>query len=170
MNQTQACVIAPAGPLPPSLPASSEAQKQESSSRFGRVWSSLKGMPGQVKKWAKGIKRETTALYYAYKDPKCPTVAKVVAIATVAYALSPIDLIPDFIPVVGYLDDAILVPAGILLAKKLIPASIMEEARNKVQAGEKLPKNKAAAACIIGIWAGGAAWSLYKAGQWLHLV
>lgn len=156
-------------PPPLSLPPSAEVTAQTVSSKTGRVWSYITGMPGQIKKWAKGIKKETTALYYAYKDPRCPTSAKVVAIATVAYALSPIDLIPDFIPVLGYLDDAILVPAGLILAKKLMPAEVMEDARKKVQAGEKLPKNKAAAACIIGLWAGGAAWGMYKTGKWLNL-
>ncbi len=71
-------------------------------------------------------------VYFAVKDARTPWYAKAVAICTVAYALSPIDLIPDFIPVIGYLDDLIIVPAGIALAIRLIPAEVLEEAREKV--------------------------------------
>ena len=78
------------------------------------------------------LKNETLAVYIAAKDPRTPWYAKAIAIYTVAYALSPIDLIPDFIPVLGYLDDIIIVPAGIALAIRLIPAEVLEEARSKV--------------------------------------
>ena len=108
----------------------------------------------KAKTWAKALKREVIVLNHAYYDPRCPMAAKVVAVATIAYALSPIDLIPDCIPVLGQLDDLIIVPLGIALAIKLIPKEVMDDARKKVVLeGEKLPKNKAAAVCIIGIWA-----------------
>jgi uncharacterized membrane protein YkvA (DUF1232 family) len=111
----------------------------------------------QVKSWAKTLKREVIVLNHAYHDPRCPLAAKVVAVATIAYALSPIDLIPDFIPVLGQLDDLILVPAGLYLAIKLIPKEVIDDARKKVVIeGEKLPKNKAAAVCVVGIWAASA--------------
>ncbi|MBX4420846.1 DUF1232 domain-containing protein, partial [Mycobacterium tuberculosis] len=73
-----------------------------------------------IKQWARRIKRDVVALWIAARDPRTPTLAKVIAGFVAAYALSPIDLIPDFIPVVGYLDDLLIVPAGILLAIKLI--------------------------------------------------
>ncbi len=78
---------------------------------------------------ARVLKREVTALGLAVQDPRTPWYARVLAVAVIAYALSPIDLIPDFIPVLGYLDDLILVPAGIALVIRLIPAEVMAEAR-----------------------------------------
>lgn len=118
----------------------------ESHSCFNRVYNT-------VKSWAKTLKREVIVLNHAYHDPRCPTAAKVVAVATIAYALSPIDLIPDFIPVLGQLDDLIIVPAGIALSIKLIPKEVIDDARKKVVIeGEKLPKNKVAGACVIGTW------------------
>jgi uncharacterized membrane protein YkvA (DUF1232 family) len=82
---------------------------------------------------AEDLKKETYALYLAYRDPRVPWYAKAVAAATVAYAVSPIDLIPDFIPVIGYLDDLVLVPLGIALSVRLIPADIMKECRQKAR-------------------------------------
>src|SRR5262245_26882301 len=83
---------------------------------------------------ARQIKRDTLALYLACRDPRTPWYAKAFAAAIVAYALSPIDLIPDFIPILGYLDDLIIIPGGLLLALKMIPAPVMEDCR--VQAAE----------------------------------
>ena len=107
-----------------------------------------------LKKRANTLKRETYALYLAYNDPRVPWYAKVVYACTVGYALSPIDLIPDFIPVLGYLDDLIIVPAGLTLAKKLIPEEVMSQCRSKaeMQMNQKEPKNYVAAAIIIAIW------------------
>lgn len=108
----------------------------------------------RVKGWAKALKRDVIALNHAYNDPRCPTSAKIVAVATLLYAASPIDLIPDFIPVLGQLDDLIIVPAGIWLSIKLIPPEVWEDARRKVVLeGEKLPKNYVVGACVVGIWA-----------------
>jgi uncharacterized membrane protein YkvA (DUF1232 family) len=86
-------------------------------------------MLDKLKSRARALKIETYAIYLAARHPRTPWYAKAIAFGTVAYALSPIDLIPDFIPVIGYLDDLILVPAGIALALKMIPAEVMEEAR-----------------------------------------
>lgn len=83
----------------------------------------------KTKKWARTVKRDVLALWLAARDHRTPCYAKVMAGAVAAYALSPIDLIPDFIPVLGYLDDLIIVPLGILLAVKLIPTPLMDEFR-----------------------------------------
>src|SRR5512136_3506671 len=103
------------------------------------------------KVWAKRLKTEIYALYLAYKDPRTPWYARVVAALVVGYAFSPIDLIPDFIPVLGYLDDLVLVPLGITLALKLIPAQVMAESRAKAREMEQSgrPANRLAAAVII---------------------
>ena len=85
-----------------------------------------------LKSHARALKNETFAVYLSAKDSRTPWYAKAIAICTVAYALSPIDLIPDFIPILGYLDDIIMVPAGIALAIRLIPVEVLEEARGKV--------------------------------------
>ncbi len=94
------------------------------------------------------------ALYLAYRDPRVPRHARIFAACVAAYAFSPIDLIPDFIPVLGYLDDLILVPLGVLLALRMIPAPVLAECRARAQAelaGAK-PVNKLAAAVIVLIW------------------
>lgn len=99
---------------------------------------------------ARQLKAETYALYLAYRDPRLPWYAKLVVACVVGYALSPIDLIPDFIPVLGYLDDLILVPAGIALALRLIPAEVMAEARAK--AAGRGPKNWLVGGLILLVW------------------
>src|SRR5690349_24291209 len=83
----------------------------------------------RLKVWASAVRRDVHALYLAARDPRVPWYAKALAGAVAAYALSPIDLIPDFIPVIGYLDDLIIVPLGILLAVKLVPPELMSEFR-----------------------------------------
>ncbi len=92
------------------------------------------------------LKMEVHALLLAYRDPRVPRQAKLVAALVVAYAVSPIDLIPDFIPVLGYLDDLIILPLGILLAVKMIPVEVMEDCR--VRAGEASPEKKKSSAVI----------------------
>jgi uncharacterized membrane protein YkvA (DUF1232 family) len=107
-----------------------------------------------LKKRATDLKTETFALYLAYRDQRTPWYAKAFAGVVIAYAFSPIDLIPDFIPVLGYLDDLILVPWGIALALKMIPAEVMVECREnarEVDLSDK-PVNWVAAAVIILIW------------------
>jgi uncharacterized membrane protein YkvA (DUF1232 family) len=112
------------------------------------------GIGERWKTWAKKLKTETYALFLACKDPRVPWFAKAFIALVVGYAFSPIDLIPDFIPVLGYLDDLILIPLGITLALKLIPADVMKECREKAAApvGTKKPRNWIAAAIIVGIW------------------
>ncbi len=107
-----------------------------------------------IKSKAKKLKREVGALYLAYKRHDVPIYAKIVAILVVGYALSPIDIIPDFIPILGYLDDLILLPIGISLAIKLIPPDIMDECRQKSESifNEGKPKNWIAGGIIICIW------------------
>jgi uncharacterized membrane protein YkvA (DUF1232 family) len=102
---------------------------------------------------ARMIKREADAVYLASKDPRVPWYAKALAACVLAYLLSPIDLIPDFIPVVGYLDDLVIVPAGLLLVIKLIPTDVMAEHREaaRVAALDRKP-NWMVASVIVGIW------------------
>ena len=83
------------------------------------------------KQWAHRLKTETYTLYYAYKDPRCPWYAKLLAAFVVAHTLSPIDLIPDFIPILGYVDDLIIAPLGFALVLRMIPEEVMVEARQK---------------------------------------
>jgi uncharacterized membrane protein YkvA (DUF1232 family) len=104
------------------------------------------------KQWARTIKRDAHALYLAARDPRVPWYAKVLALAVAAYALSPIDLIPDFVPVLGYLDDLIIIPAGIALVLWLIPAPIMAEHRAMATAVQDRPVSRSAAAVIVTIW------------------
>jgi len=98
---------------------------------------------------AKHLKTETYALYLAYKDPRVPWYAKVLVAMIIGYALSPIDLIPDFIPVLGYVDDLIIIPTGISLAIKMIPEEVLEECREKAESEPISSKSKWVAAFII---------------------
>jgi uncharacterized membrane protein YkvA (DUF1232 family) len=110
---------------------------------------------GEWKRWAGRLKSETHALYLAYRDPRVPWYAKLFAALVVGYAFSPIDLIPDPIPVLGYLDDLILVPLGVALAVRMIPEDVLSESRQKaremVERGER-PVSRAAAAVIVVLW------------------
>ncbi len=103
---------------------------------------------------ARALKREVYALMLAYRDPRTPWIARIVAACVVAYAFSPIDLIPDFVPVLGYLDDLLLVPLGVMLALRLIPGPVMADCR--ARADEALaagkPVNWIAAGVIIAVW------------------
>lgn len=122
-------------------------------------------MLGRLKGWARAVRRDTHALYLAARDPRVPWYAKALALAIAAYALSPIDLIPDFIPVIGYLDDLILIPLGLLLVVKMIPPELMEELRARAEAAQDRPASRGAAAVIVGIWlalAGLALWGGYR--------
>jgi uncharacterized membrane protein YkvA (DUF1232 family) len=100
------------------------------------------------------LKKETYAIYIACKDPRVPWYARIFAGFVVAYAFSPIDLIPDAIPILGYLDDLILVPLGIILVLKMIPPAVLAECREKAEAamGEGKPTNWIAAVVIVAIW------------------
>lgn len=114
----------------------------------------------QLKTQARAIKRNVFVLYLAYRDPRVPWYAKLVALCVVAYAFSPIDLIPDFIPVLGYLDDLILVPLGITLALRLIPESVLEDCREKAEQLRQngKPKNWITGTLFILLWVLLAVW------------
>jgi uncharacterized membrane protein YkvA (DUF1232 family) len=103
---------------------------------------------------ARRLKTETYALYLAYRDPRTPWYARMLAAGVVAYAVSPIDLIPDFVPVLGYLDDLLLVPLGIAFALKLIPAPVMAECRARARDAEVRGRldGRGAVAAIVAIW------------------
>jgi uncharacterized membrane protein YkvA (DUF1232 family) len=118
-------------------------------------------MAGKLKTWARSIKRDAHALYLAARDPRVPWYAKALAVCVAGYALSPIDLIPDFIPVIGLLDDAILVPLGILAVVKLVPAAIMAEHRAAAALAAERPVSRAAAVVIALIWAASIALTLW---------
>lgn len=108
----------------------------------------------QWNSWVKKLKGEIFALYYAYQNPATPFFAKLVTILVVAYAFSPIDLIPDFIPVLGYLDDLILLPLGIMLAIKLIPQEILDQSREQARfrLSSQKPKNWVVGTLILLVW------------------
>jgi uncharacterized membrane protein YkvA (DUF1232 family) len=106
----------------------------------------------KLRHWARAIKRDVHALYLAGRDPRVPWRAKAVAVCVAAYALSPVDLIPDFIPVLGYLDDAIIVPLGIALAVRLIPGPLMAEHRAAAALAESRPVSRAGAVAIVAVW------------------
>src|SRR5580692_3894847 len=111
----------------------------------------------RIKIWARALKRDAYAVYLAARDPRTPWYVKLLAAAVAAYALSPIDLIPDFIPVLGYLDDLILVPLGIWLVVRLIPEPAMACYRAKADEIMQRPHDgKIAATVIVAIWASGA--------------
>lgn len=108
----------------------------------------------RLRRWARRLKTETYALYLAARDPRVPWYARVFLLALVAYALSPIDLIPDFIPVFGYLDDLVIVPLGIWLALRMVPPEVMQECRARaaeLMASGK-PHSRAGAIAIVVIW------------------
>jgi uncharacterized membrane protein YkvA (DUF1232 family) len=104
-----------------------------------------------LKAWAGRLKRDVVALWLAARDPRTPWHAKALAGAVAAYALSPIDLIPDFIPILGYLDDLLIVPAGIWLAVRWVPPALMAEFRDRAVAAAR-PRSLVAAGIIIALW------------------
>lgn len=120
-----------------------------------------------LKERASRLKAETYALYLAARHPGTPWYAKLLVAAIVAYALSPIDLIPDFVPILGYLDDLVLVPLGIALAIRMIPSSILEECRARSQEAfaSGQPVSRIAAIVVLGVWVSlgalGAAWAYF---------
>lgn len=123
-----------------------------------RVQSPSMGMAENMRAWARRLKRDGVALWFAYRHPGTPVFAKVLCMVVVAYALSPIDLIPDFIPVLGYLDDVLLLPALIWLAIRLVPDAVLGECRRRgdewmAREGKK-PRSIWGAVFIVGIWIG----------------
>ena len=109
-------------------------------------------MLARLKGWARTIKRDAFALFLAARDPRTPWYAKAMAALVAAYALSPIDLIPDFIPVLGYLDDLVIVPLGIWIVVRLVPSGLMQEFRAEAARMEARPVSRAGALAIVLLW------------------
>ena len=120
----------------------------------------------KIRTWARALKAEIAVLAAAVRDPRTPWYAKVLGAFVVAYAVSPIDLIPDFIPVFGFVDDAILLPLGIWAVRRLIPAEVMAEHRASVAAGQRLPASRTAAAVIVALWVAALGISAYWLWDW----
>lgn len=106
----------------------------------------------KLRAFARALKAEIAILAAAVRDPRTPFAAKVLGLVIVAYAVSPIDLIPDFIPVIGYLDDLILLPAGLWLVRRMIPVEVLAEHRARIVPGTRLAESRAAAFVIVAIW------------------
>ena len=127
-------------------------------------------MLSRIKAWARRLKRDSHAVYLASRDPRVPWYAKALAVAVAAYALSPIDLIPDFIPVIGYLDDLFIVPLGIWLVVRLIPDEVMVECRARANEAGQRPVSRTGMVAIVLIWIAGVltlGWFGYA--QWRRL-
>jgi uncharacterized membrane protein YkvA (DUF1232 family) len=119
----------------------------------------------RLKAWGRAFKRDIHAIYLAARDPRVPWYAKLLALFVAGYALSPIDLIPDFIPVLGYLDDLLIVPLGLALALKAIPAGVLADCRARAEAAAR-PVSYAAATVIVLIWIAAAVVTAWFAYGW----
>lgn len=118
-----------------------------------------------IRKCAKRLKHQTMVVYYAARDPRTPWFVRLLALAVAAYALSPIDLIPDFIPVLGYLDDLIIVPLGLALVVRLIPADVAASAKEQALAASRQPTSRVMAVLVVTLWAlalGGLGWWVFR--------
>lgn len=105
-----------------------------------------------LKRWASQLKQQTLIIYFAARDPRTPWFVRLLALLVAAYALSPIDLIPDFIPVIGYLDDLLLLPLGIALVVRLTPPEVMTAARARAAQAVDRPVSRGAAIFIVALW------------------
>lgn len=126
--------------------------------------------PGRspLRQWAQALKRYTLTVYFAARDPRTPRLIRLLALLVAAYALSPIDLIPDFIPVLGYLDDLLLVPLGLMLVVKYLPAAVMQDAQARALAASEQPVGRGMGAFIATIWisaALGLGWWAFRAAR-----
>ena len=124
----------------------------------------------KIRGWARALKAEVAVVASALRDPRTPWPAKILGMFVIAYAVSPIDLIPDFIPVIGYLDDLILVPLGVWLALRLIPAPVMAECRLKAREylAQPRPVNRLAAVVIVLVWLALAALGIFVLARLLR--
>jgi uncharacterized membrane protein YkvA (DUF1232 family) len=120
----------------------------------------------RARDWARRIKRDVVAVWYAARDPDTPPAVRLLALMVAAYALSPIDLIPDFVPVLGYLDDLLIVPLGLLLVIRLLPAHVLESARAKAATALERPRSRVAAAVFVAIWLLAAVGTGYAVWAW----
>lgn len=109
-------------------------------------------LPSTFQAWAKRLKEQTLTVYYIAQNPQTPSYVKVLALIVAAYALSPIDLIPDFIPVLGLVDDILLVPLGVALVVRLTPAQVIVAAQEQAREDIRKPPNYLAAVFIVVIW------------------
>ncbi|GAB1594576.1 YkvA family protein [Lysobacter claricitrinus] len=109
-------------------------------------------MTSRLRGWARALKRDTLVVYFAARDPRTPWGVRLLALGVAAYALSPIDLIPDFIPVLGYLDDLLIVPLGIALVMRWLPAGIKADAHARAAAMAERPTSRGMAMVIGAIW------------------
>jgi uncharacterized membrane protein YkvA (DUF1232 family) len=122
-----------------------------------------------VRDWARRLRRDVGAVWLAARDPRVPWHAKALAALVAAYALSPVDLIPDFIPVLGLLDELVVLPAGLWLVAKLIPREIMADLRAKAEAAAAAPRSWIAAAVVVAVWLGLAVLSGWLAYRYFAL-
>ena len=124
-----------------------------------------------LKDWARRLKRDAVVLWVCARHPRTPFLAKALAAALVAYALSPIDLIPDFIPVLGYLDDLVILPLGVWLTLKLVPADVLAECRaeahRRLEEWRAAPRSRGAAAVIVCLWVAGFALLAWLGWRWI---
>ena len=118
-----------------------------------------------LRRRARALKVETLALYHVARDPRVPWYARLFVGVVVAYALSPIDLIPDFVPILGYLDDLILIPLGIALALRMVPRDVLDECRARAERDASRPTSRAAMLAIIAIWLASAALVAWLVGR-----
>jgi uncharacterized membrane protein YkvA (DUF1232 family) len=115
-----------------------------------------------LRRWARLLKGDVVMLWFAYRHPQTPLYAKILAVLVVAYAFSPIDLIPDFIPVLGYVDDLVLIPLGVWLVLRMIPPEIMAECRARATAeGVQVAERWLGASAIVALWLG-VAYAAYR--------
>lgn len=112
-----------------------------------------------IRQWARSLKRQALVVYFAARDPRTPPHVRWLALLVAAYALSPIDLIPDFIPVLGYLDDLLLVPLGLALVLRLLPGEVARSARERAAAAAEQPVGRSMAVFIVLLWGGALAWA-----------
>lgn len=126
----------------------------------------------KIRDWARDLKRQIFVLYFAYKDKRVPLYAKVFTACVVAYAFSPIDLIPDFIPILGYLDDIIIVPMGIMFALKMIPKDVISDCEVKAEEMMKngKPNNWIVGSLIVLLWMVITAWVVMKINQIFNII
>lgn len=119
----------------------------------------------RARTWARGLKRDVVAVWHAARDARTPWPVRLLALAVAAYALSPIDLIPDAIPVLGLLDDLLIVPLGLMLVIRLLPPAVLADARAQAAATLARPRSLGAAVFIVGLWLASGAALLW---WWLH--
>jgi len=126
----------------------------------------------RLRELARRSKREVVALWFCMRHPRTPFLPKALAVALTAYALSPIDLIPDFIPVLGYLDDLVILPVGIWLISRMVPEDVMAECRIEavrwLEAGHPKPRSRPGAIVVVAIWTAALILALWLAWRWLH--